>query len=246
VLAIEENDVTVLELDRPPDRAPFGAAEVEGLERLLPGLQLAVRCLLRSAAVGDMQARVFNRLPVAVAQIGANREILFHNHALRYLLAQADGLRVASDRIRACAVQEDRVLADRVRRAIAGIRADDLLPIGRPSGRPAYLVHIEPLRHRAHRSPANTSTAMLVALSPGDCDRDTIVRFGTGYGLTGAEIRIVQFMLEGQGVDDIAGRLHGSANTVRWHLKSIYAKSGAAGQADLVRLFMHAMHLSIA
>lgn len=245
VLAVEENDVTVLELDRPPDRAPFGAAEVEGLERLLPGLQLAVRCLLRSAAI-DMQARVFNRLPVAVAQIGENREILFHNHALGYLLAQADGLRVASDRIRACAVQEDRVLADRVRRAIAGIRADDLLPIRRPSGRPAYLVHIGPLGHHAHRRPANAGTAMLVALSPGDCDRDTIVRFGTAYGLTGAEIRIVQFMLEGQGVDDIAGRLQGSANTVRWHLKSIYAKTGAAGQADLVRLFMHAMHLSIA
>lgn len=245
VLAVEENDVTVLELDRPPDRAPFGAAEVEGLERLLPGLQLAVRCLLRSGAI-DMQARVFNRLPVAVAQIGANREILFHNHALRYLLAQADGLRVASDRIRACAVQEDRVLADRVRRAIAGIRADDLLPIRRPSGRPAYLVHIGPLGHRAHRRPANAGTAMMVALSPGDCDREAIVRFGTAYGLTGAEIRIVQFMLEGQGIDDIAGRLQGSANTVRWHLKSVYAKTGAAGQADLVRLFMHAIHLSIA
>jgi DNA-binding CsgD family transcriptional regulator len=143
-------------------------------------------------------------------------------------------------------VQEDRVLGDRVRRAIAGIRADDLLPIGRPSGRPAYLVYIGPLMRRADRRPANAGTAMLVALSPGDCDRDTIVRFGTGYGLTGAEIRIVQFILEGQGVDDIAGRLQGSPHTVRWHLKSIYAKIGAAGKADLVRLFMHAMHLSIA
>lgn len=245
VLVVEEDHITVLELGRALDRAPFGTAEVEGLERLLPGLQLAVRCLLRSAA-GDVQARVFNRLPIAVAEIGANREILFQNYPLQRLLSKADGLQAVSDRVRADAVRDDHALAEGVRRASVGIRPPGLLHIGRPSGRQPYLVHIEPFMHRTPRVRAYTGTVMLVVLSPTDCDRDTIVWFGMGFGLTRAEIRIVQLLLEGRGVQDIAGCLEGSAHTVRWHLKSIYAKTGTAGQADVVRLFMHAMHLSIA
>ncbi len=70
---------------------------------------------------------------------------------------------------------------------------------------------------------------------PGDCDPVAVGRFGKAYGLTRAEIRIVQLFMKGGGVDDIAARLGVSGHAVRFHLKSVYAKTGTASQADLVR-----------
>lgn len=244
VLAAEEDHATVIELERSAERPPFGPLEIAVLERLLPGLQLAIRCLLRSPPA-DLQARVFNRLPVAVAQVGASREILFHNHAWEDLLAKADGLRIVSDRVWADAEGDDLALEDRIRRASSGIRPLAFLRIGRPSGRPHYLMHIEPFRYRAPRFDAGAGTAVLVVLSPADCDRRVIGRFGAAYGLTEAEIGVVRALLEGQAVHGAAENLHLRPDTVRWHLKRIFAKTKTASQADLIRLFMHGMHLRI-
>ncbi len=55
------------------------------------------------------------------------------------------------------------------------------------------------------------------------------------YGLTPAEARVATSIATGRTVAAIADELSVQANTVRAHLKSIYGKTGAVGQADLVR-----------
>jgi DNA-binding CsgD family transcriptional regulator len=242
-LAVEATSSILLELWRPAHRPPFGAEETDALEHLLPGLEIAVRWLLRSASA-ELQVRAFNRLPIALAHIGAERELLFHNAALRRLLAEGDGLRLVSGRVRAGSAQDERELAHRVRSAVAGSCPRSFLHVERPSGRPAYLLRVEPFVRRGHPVREDAPTAMLTVLDPVRCDRDAIVRTGVGYGLTRAEIRIAQLLLEGQGVGDIARRLDVTVHAVRWHLKRMFGKTHATGQADLLRLLVHAMYLS--
>ena len=63
------------------------------------------------------------------------------------------------------------------------------------------------------------------------------------YGLTPAESRITALCLQGLTQSDIADELHLSLNTVKTHLKSIYAKTGCKQLAQLIRqLFADLLH----
>lgn len=60
--------------------------------------------------------------------------------------------------------------------------------------------------------------------------------FAKLYGLTGTELRIVMFLAEGLGVAEIAERLGSAAETVRWHLKNLRAKTGRSRIGELALL----------
>jgi DNA-binding CsgD family transcriptional regulator len=56
------------------------------------------------------------------------------------------------------------------------------------------------------------------------------------FGLTKAEAAVALALMNGQRTSDIADKLYISQNTLRTHLKRLYAKAGVPGQAGLVRL----------
>ncbi len=58
------------------------------------------------------------------------------------------------------------------------------------------------------------------------------------FGLTKAEARIVDALVSGQSVRQMAGKFEVSVHTVRSQLKSVFAKTDTSSQSDLVRLIM--------
>lgn len=58
----------------------------------------------------------------------------------------------------------------------------------------------------------------------------------SSFGLSPAEVEIVRNLMEGHSLREIAERSHRSEHTVRNQAKSVLAKTGAPGQADLIRL----------
>ena len=62
---------------------------------------------------------------------------------------------------------------------------------------------------------------------------DTVV---AKFKLTPAEARTLERLLNGSTPTEIAGELGVALPTVRTHLSNIFAKTGAARQADLIRL----------
>lgn len=56
------------------------------------------------------------------------------------------------------------------------------------------------------------------------------------YGLTKAEIRAVSGIVAGKSVDQIAQEASLSRETIRVQMKSLYAKTGASSEADILRL----------
>jgi DNA-binding CsgD family transcriptional regulator len=85
------------------------------------------------------------------------------------------------------------------------------------------------------RSPAYWA-AVRAAWLPSRCDApDYAQRL---LGLTEAEAKIAVALARGVPLPEIARRMGVQDNTVRWHLKQIYTKTGTHGQVDLVRLLL--------
>ena len=60
------------------------------------------------------------------------------------------------------------------------------------------------------------------------------------FGLTPAEARLAAMIVNGSAPDECARSLHVKISTVRSQLNAIYGKTGATGQADLVRMILSA------
>ena len=58
------------------------------------------------------------------------------------------------------------------------------------------------------------------------------------YGLTPAESRVADLLLEGLEVRDAAERLCITLETARFHLKRVLAKTGTHRQTELMRLML--------
>jgi DNA-binding CsgD family transcriptional regulator len=56
------------------------------------------------------------------------------------------------------------------------------------------------------------------------------------YDLSNAQARVVLALLEGNDVMTAAAKLHISINTIRSHVRAIYAKLGVSSQSDLLRV----------
>jgi DNA-binding CsgD family transcriptional regulator len=56
------------------------------------------------------------------------------------------------------------------------------------------------------------------------------------YQLTSSELRVLRAVTEIDGVAPIAAALGVAPTTVRTHLHNLFEKTGAKGQADLIRL----------
>jgi len=101
--------------------------------------------------------------------------------------------------------------------------------IGR-DGEP-YLVHILPLRGQRRDGAAAVFIHKAALAEPAAPEA-----MARAYQLTPAELRILLAIAEVGGVPQVAEVLGISETTVKFHLRSLYAKTGSARQADLVKL----------
>lgn len=71
-------------------------------------------------------------------------------------------------------------------------------------------------------------------------------RFLVAFSLTAAETRALSGIVSGKSIDEIAAAAGLSRETIRSQLKSLYAKTGASGQTDLVRLARSSLSKKVA
>ena len=104
------------------------------------------------------------------------------------------------------------------------------------SGNRAVL-HILPLQYGALRSTLDAEASVAIFMtqeaSYAAPPTDTLRVL---YGLTPAEVRICELMLQGMTPNEISEQIGVAVSTARTHLLRIFQKTGTARQADLVRL----------
>lgn len=228
----------------------FDANDLAFLERLLPHFQQALRLYWRlEQAEGARRAHreLLDAFPIGVILCDARGAVVEANRAAELILGAEDGLAAAHGQLVASLPRETRAL----RRLVAGAAAagagnaapaggaaapGGVLALPRPSRQRPFHVLVTPLGRDAaavfhHRRPA----AAVFVSDPERLPELPESRVQRLLGLTPAEARVAVEVARGLSSAEIADRAGVHPNTIRWHLKQIYAKTGVRRQAELVR-----------
>lgn len=165
---------------------------------------------------------VLDVLPFAVIMLGSDKLVRGMNAPANALLREADALRLDGSRVRGVDPAHDAELQNAITAQCASV-----LRLPRTSGKRAVELSIVPL--------CGDCSAIVIS-DPARCVAASIEPLRELYGLTPAEARVVGAVVQGEGGPKTAGELGMSVNTLRRHLKSVFAKLQVERQSELVRV----------
>jgi DNA-binding CsgD family transcriptional regulator len=222
-------------LTRGSKGGPYNAEERARMALLAPHVRRAITIadLIEHKSVErDDLAATLDALTTAVLVLGADGRLVHSNAAGRAALA-GEALLLS----RAGIVEPwDRTVSPAFR-AMLSAEAGGTVTLAKRGGGSA-VVSALPLNSGRRRIAAQGQTRVALFLQDNPCGPHAIELLGRAYGLTGAELRVLLGLAEDATPADIAKRYGIAPSTVRTHLKSLFAKTGAKRQKDLVKLLM--------
>ncbi len=173
--------------------------------------------------------------------VDENGRVVQSNVAGHAMVTAGETLRVAGGRLTTGDVQTDQTLLDIFATSAGGDAAIGTkgiaIPLAAGDGEP-LVAHVLPLTSGARRRTGAAYAAVAAvfihkaALAPPS--RPEMV--ARTYGLTPSELRVLMAIVNVGGVPETAGALGIAETTVKFHLRSLFEKTGAKRQADLVKL----------
>lgn len=233
------SEMLIVSVHRPARDAAFDAADRVKLDELYGH----VLRILRLRRLLDHERQEAVRLTSMVD--GSGRAMLIVDGHLRVLRASAAALRCLEARDGLWVHHGGFVIsrsatADAVRRTVKAMI--DRRPVARlaflclrPSGKPSYRLIVLPAGN------AGKDGALIVIEDPASAypEVGNLQAIGDAYGLTPAELAIVEGLLQGKNLNEIAEMRAVGRETIKTQLKSLFDKTGTNRQAELVRLLSH-------
>jgi DNA-binding CsgD family transcriptional regulator len=245
-LAAAAEEVVAITIGRPFRSGGFGEEDLAAARRIHPHLLRAFSLgheLAGSRSAGEeLEALLDNSRSGFVLTDGEGR-VRRMNRPAEDLISRQDGLRLSGGRLSATSL----VAAERLRRLIGEAAAADAerrgggeMTLTSPGRRFPLSISVNPM-HVERAKVFGGDTEVLITIT------DPLVeltvperRLADLFGLTRAERRVAQGLLEGQTPREIAAAVGVSFFTVRGHLVRIFEKTGTSRQAELVRLLIRA------
>lgn len=207
---------------------PFGADDKHRISLLGPHIRRALTIsdlVGQCATARDRFKTVIDSLAAPVVIVDPAGVIGHANAAARGLMAASTAVSSDTGILRAAEPEAREALKQAIAEGCAGRSATVALGAGAAPGLIATILPLD--------APAAVAVFFHRAAEAGLLPGEAFARL---YKLTGTELRIVMLLTEGADVADIAARLGSAAETVRWHLKNLRAKTGCARISDLVLL----------
>jgi DNA-binding CsgD family transcriptional regulator/PAS domain-containing protein len=240
LLATSGKSVVVCSTLRTGAAGPFGSEHVDILEALLPHVRRALRTRERVRNVFDARSHaleLLDELPQACVLVNREGRPVYVNRAAHRTLAENAALRLGAAGLIAVRHQDTAAIHQLISRAASPHPCGGEMAIYRERGQPIVIL-VSPIRSR-YRLPAPAQAAAAVWISnPDDRFVSRSARIRALFGLTSAEASLASEIAGGMSLAEIADARNISRHTVRNQLKSIFAKTGARAQADLVRLVL--------
>jgi len=231
-----------LRLTRGPGERNFSAREKALCQLLVPHLKRAV--LLHSSmdvieTERQLYSMTMDRMLLGTAVLDERGMIQRTNRVADEILGEKDGLRISQQSLHAEQPAEERELQRLIRAALevtaTGPGVPEALSVTRRSGRASLGVLVRsiplgPLSEGRHRPAAVAyirDPERKLHLS------QKLIRHL--FGLTAAEANLALLLADGLTLDEAARQLKIRKNTIRAHLRSIFAKTGVRRQATLVQ-----------
>ena len=225
---------------RASHQTPFGYAERQIFEVLLPALAGTAALTLRLQSLGGVADALLNVLDAcseAVMLVDDKAHPVILNPPARLLLAESDEIALSHGALVTASAAETAIL----RRLVSGERTAGpegghlLIRCHCHSGRTPLLLNVlhfqQPLQVR--ENPGGIAAAIVARRPEGE---DSACLFRQHYGMTATEARLATLVATGCSLLQAAAEMNISHNTARTHMKRIYAKTDTHRQADLARL----------
>lgn len=229
----------------------YGEKEFSLIRALMPHLQrglMLYRHLAESRAHCQSLEAILHALATPSLLVDRDGTVLYMNVAAERLIQTSDGLVVADGHVCALLPAEATSLRALIAGACdtsgcTGCHSGGTLSISRPSGQEALEILITPLpaeqgdwivrRHAVAALFVTERSRMPLAEAPELSHR---------YSLTVSEAKVAVAVSRGLAGKEICRELDISYNTLKSHLKHIYAKTHTTHQSDLVRLVSGGAH----
>jgi DNA-binding CsgD family transcriptional regulator len=244
----ERDAVSVLSVNRSDAGQPFDRQEAALLRALMPHLHRAVqlhRRLAEAEALADGSTAALDRLAHGIILVDAMGRVMFANRTADEIVRASDGLSVHDRRLLGARVQDTNALRRLIAEAVdtsrgEGIGAGGMVMLERPSGRATLRILVTPVARRNILFGPAGAAACIFVTDPERFPLPSSAHLQQAFGLTPAETRVAMAILDGKTVERLADELCISRNTARTHLQRLFAKTGAARQADLIRTLLAA------
>lgn len=212
-------------------------------EALVPHVRRAVligKTLNMHKVEAATLADTLDQIGAGIFLADADARVIHANAEGKAQLAQADVLSARGGRLMASDPEADHHLRDALVAAKNGDAAMGRKGIevnlkARGGGR--FLAHALPLKDGARRRAGTAYDAVAaVFVRSASFPLSPLEALADAYQLTPAELRVLRAIVDIGGVPEVAPILGVSETTVKAHLRSIYQKTDARRQADLVKL----------
>ncbi|POF43721.1 helix-turn-helix transcriptional regulator [Pseudomonas laurylsulfativorans] len=227
----------------------FDTAEIALIRLLLPHLQQAVD--LHSAveqldSERQLYAATIDRLMVGTAILDEDGTMMRCNRAAQRLFDSRDGLECRHDKLRAFTSQQNRSVQQAIQAVLKqrqrGLDDIEVLALTRPSGEMPLnlLLRPIPVSYQARNGARRPAVAVFIR-DPADSPQASRNLLRSLFQLTPTETEVAMLVMDGQTLDETAQALGVSRNTVRAHLRGVFAKTGATRQAQLVKTLLNSV-----
>jgi DNA-binding CsgD family transcriptional regulator len=230
-----------MSINRSTARGPFTSTELEASQELLPHLRRAMQLrflLERNREHEKLALEALDQLAVGVLILDGQARVQFANMAAQKIAAARDVL-VLTDKTVSCRQREQNdVLRRLVGSAIRGGPGGSLL-LSAPSRRLPVSALVTPLIGTLAMSLASQGLQGAAAVFLSDPERNAVTlteHLQALYKLSPTEARVAWLIARSESISDVAKSLGLAPETVRTHLKHIFAKTGVHRQSALAYL----------
>lgn len=225
---------------------PFGQEETSLCDALLPHLRRAARFYSRINFIESersLYAGAIDQLKVATVLLDERGRVVSTNRRAQDLLAERSGVLVKDGELQLVARGQTDELRRRIAKVLQGVptggtqvveamrvpRSGDVADLG-------LVIRPVPVNVRAE---GEAIPAVAVFISDPSEHSDAPLQIITQlFGFTPTEAQLSMLLANGLSLDEAAEALGVSRNTVRTHLRSVFAKTGVTRQPLLVRLIL--------
>jgi DNA-binding CsgD family transcriptional regulator len=235
-IQVPSGDMLILSFERAYDKGPFSAETISYVEGFRPHL---TRAALLSARLGFERAKAaaeaMGLIGLATAVIGRSKRLLVANSQFEALIPVS--FKDASVRVQLVDARADALLATALERVLAEGKIADIfsIPVTGTEERAAFVLHVVPVR-RAANDIFFDASCLLVATPVARKEAPQVSLLQGLFDLSAAEAKLARGLAAGGSISELALQSGLSTETLRSHLKSVFAKTGINRQSDLVAL----------
>jgi DNA-binding CsgD family transcriptional regulator/PAS domain-containing protein len=250
----ETHHPTVLSYFRGSATTEFGTYDRWRSALLLPHVSRAMGVALRLRNADHKLATsltALDRLNHGVLLFGENEEVLFNNQAASRIFGLEDGLRLQKQGcwgrtyLAAKTKSAQEAMDEAIREAVcpnilSAQHFSKAVAVPRTSRHSAFTFSISslPTRHGFAIEGRGNPRAIAFIYDNAVPVKVNHTLLKSMYGLTNAEIRVAELIVEGKSLEQISEKCGLSINTLKTHLSRTYEKTGMANRAMLVKLLV--------